>query len=415
MTIFTPEWRVKVNGSTVTSVTLANLFISAGRQSIYEQPAASYCNVNLLTDPASAVTFDINDTITIEVKDTSGTYVNLFGGFISDVNVVVTSPGSTQIMQEVRLTAVGALSRLVRANFTGNLASDQDGDQIYALLQNVLLNAWNEVPASLTWQNYEATTTWENAENTGLGEIDRPGDYELEAQNNLNGSVYQYAAGVATSGLGYLYEDSQGRIAYADSTHRAQAFAINGYVDLDANQAYGAGLEITKRAGDVRNKITIIYGSSGNASVTDSDAESIGFYGELGSTITTTIKHQADAESQAAFYLDLRAFPQYEFKRISYPLGNPEIDNTDRDALLGVNMGMAVNIENLPLNMNAGSFQGFVEGWTWRAGVSSLTLEMIVSPLSYSLQAFRWENVPGTETWSTINPILTWENATIVT
>ena len=109
------------------------------------------------------------------------------------------------------------------------------------------------------------------------------------------------------------------------------------------------------------------------------------------------------------------AFPQYEFKRIAYPLTNPEMDNTDRDALLGVNMGLAVNIENLPLNMNNGSFQGFVEGWTWRAGVSSLTLEMIVSPLSYSLQAFRWENVPITETWNTITPTLTWENATIVT
>lgn len=414
MTIFTPEWRVKVNGSTVTSTTLANLQIVAGRQSIYEQPAASYCSVNLLTTPSSAVTYDINDTITIEIKDSTATYVSLFGGSISDVNVLVSTPGSSQIVQEVRLTAVGSLSRLVRANYTGNLASDKDGNQIYALLENVVLNAWNEVPASLTWATYDPATTWADAENTGLGEIDRPGDYELDSQNNLNGSVYQYASAVATSGLGYLYEDAQGRIAYADSTHRSQALAANGYVDLDANQAYGAGLEITKRAGDVRNKISIIYGSAGNASVTDSDLQSISLYGELASTITTTLKNQADATSQASFYLALRAFPQFEFKRISFPLGNPEISDADRDAMLAVNMGMAVNIENLPLNMNSGSFQGFVEGWTWRAGVSSLTLEMIVSPLSYSLQAFRWENVPITESWNTIVPTLTWENATIV-
>ena len=414
MTIFTPEWRVKVNGSTVTNVTLANLFITAGRTSIYDQPAASYCSLNLLTDPATSVTFDINDAVTVEVKDTSGTYVNLFGGFLTDVNVIVTAPGSAAVVQEIRLTAVGSLARLVRANFTGNLASDMDGDQIYALLQNVLLGSWNEVPQALTWDNYEPTTTWENAENTGLGEIDRPGDYELEAQNNLNGSVYQYAAAVATSALGYLYEDSQGRIAYADSTHRAQALAANGYVDLDANQAYGSGLEITKKAGDVRNKVSIIYGSSGNASVTDSDATSIALYGELASTISTTLKNQADAESQAAFYLDLRAYPQFEFKNIVFPLGNPEMDNADRDALLGVNMGLAVNIQNLPANMNNGEFQGFVEGWTWRAGVSSLTLELTVSPIAYSLQAFRWNNVPATETWNTISPTLDWLNATIV-
>jgi hypothetical protein len=414
MTIFTPEWRVKVNGSTVTSTTLSNLFIVAGRKSIYEQPVASYCSVNLLTTPSNAINYDINDSITIEVKNTSGTYVSLFGGFISDVNVIVTSPGSTQIMQEIRLTAIGALARLVRANFTGNLASDYDGDQIYELLKNVVLNAWNEVPASLTWATYDPTETWANAQNTGLGEIDQPGDYELEAQNNLNGSVYQYAAGVATSGLGYLYEDAQGRICYADSTHRSQALAANGYVELDANQAYGSGLEISKRAGDVRNKVSIIYGSSGNASVTSSDADSISLYGELATTITTTIKGQTDAQTQADFYLDLRAFPQFEFKQITYPLGNPEMDNTDRDALLGVNMGMAVDIQNLPANMAEGRFQGFVEGWTWRAGVSSLNLEMIVSPLSYSLQAFKWLNVPITETWQTIEPTLTWQNATIV-
>lgn len=415
MTIFTPEWRVKVNGSTVTNVTLADLFITAGRQSIYDQPGASYCSLNLIADPSYSVTFDVNDAVTVEVKNTSGTYVNLFGGYLSDINVVVTSPGSSLVAQQIRLTAIGSLARLVRANFTGNLASDMDGDQIYELLQNVLLGSWNEVPAALTWDTYDATETWANAQNTGLGQIDRPGDYELEAQNNLNGSVYQYAVGVATSGLGYLYEDAQGRICYADSTHRAEALAANGYVDLDANQAFGSGLEISKRAGDVRNKVSIIYGSSGNASVTDSEPDSIALYGELASTINTTIKGQTDAENQAAFYLSLRAYPRYEFKNITFPLGNPEMDNADRDALLGVNMGMAVNITNLPANMNDGEFQGFVEGWTWRAGVSSLSLEMIVSPIAYSLQAFRWNNVPVTETWQTISPTLDWLNATIVT
>jgi hypothetical protein len=414
MTIFTPEWRVKVNGSTVTNVTLADLFITAGRQSIYEQAGASYCSLNLIADPSYSVSFDVNDAVTVEVKNTSGTYVNLFGGYLSDVNVVVTSPGSTLIAQQIRLTAIGSLARLVRANFTGNLASDMDGNQIYALLEDLLLGSWNEVPAALTWDTYDPTETWANAQNTGLGQIDRPGDFELEAQNNLNGSVYQYAAGVATSGLGYLYEDAQGRICYADSTHRGEALATSGYVDLDANHSFGSGLEIAKRAGDVRNKVSIVYGSSGNASVTDEELDSISLYGELASTINTTIKGQTDAENQAAFYLSLRAFPQFQFKNISFPLGNPEMDNQDRDALLGVNMGMAVNIQNLPANMNNGEFQGFVEGWTWRAGVSSLTLEMIVSPLAYSLQAFRWNNVPATETWNTISPTLDWLNATIV-
>jgi hypothetical protein len=41
MTVFTPDWRVKINGTTVTAITLVNLTITSGRQTIYEQPSAS--------------------------------------------------------------------------------------------------------------------------------------------------------------------------------------------------------------------------------------------------------------------------------------------------------------------------------------------------------------------------------------
>ena len=413
MTVFTPEWRVKVNGSTVTSTTLVDLFITSGRQTIYEQPSASYASLNLLTDPNDSVSWQINDSVTIEVKDSSASYVTLFGGFLTDVSIYVRNAGSIKSMQEVKLTAVGALARLVRANFNGNLSSDYDGNQIYELLSGALFQSWQEVPGNLEWQNYEATTTWENAENSGLGEIDQPGDYQLASQNNLNASIYEIASGIANSGLGYLYEDSQGRIGYADSTHRGQYLAANGYVDLDAREAYGAGLEIIKRAGDVRNFVSISYGSSGNQSVEDSDDASIALYGQLAANIETTLQNQGDAEAQAAFYLQIRAYPQYQFKTIVFPLGNPEIGDTNRDALLNVFMGQPLNIQNLPANMN-GEFQGFVEGWTWRAGVRGLTLELTLSPVAYSLQAFRWNSVPATETWNTLSPTLDWLNATIV-
>ena len=413
MTVFTPEWRVKVNGSTVTSTTLVDLFITSGRQTIYEQPSASYASLNLLTDPNDSVSWQINDSVTIEAKDSSATYVTLFGGFLTDVSIYVRNAGSIKSMQEVRLTAVGALARLVRANFNGNLSSDYDGNQIYELLSGALFQSWQEVPGNLEWQNYEASTTWENAENSGLGEIDRPGDYQLASQNNLNASIYEIAAGIANSGLGYLYEDSQGRIGYADSTHRGEYLAANGYVDLDAREAYGAGLEIIKRAGDVRNFVSISYGSAGNQSVEDSDDDSIALYGQLATNIQTTLQNQGDAEAQAAFYLQIRAYPQYQFRTIVFPLGNPEIGDTNRDALLNVFMGQPLNIQNLPPNMN-GEFQGFVEGWTWRAGVKGLSLELTLSPVAFSLQAFKWSDVPATETWNTLSPILNWLNATIV-
>jgi len=414
MTVFTPEWRVKVNGTTVTSITLVNLTITSGRQTIYEQPSASYCNVTLITDPSQSIPYDINDSVTIEVKKSNGSYVSLFGGFISDVAITVTNPGSIQVRQEVRIVALGAIARLVRSNFVGNLASDFDGNQMLAILEGVLLGSWNEVPGSLTWNTYEPTTQWQDAENTGLGEIDTPGDYDLDSLNNLDQSVYSLAVQIANSGLGYIYEDAQGRIAYADSTHRSQYLAANGYVDLDARQAYGAGMSIVKRAGDVRNSLSIIYGSAGNQSVEDEDAASISEYGELAWVVTTHLQNQSDAEDQATFYLSIRSNPQYEMPNISFPLGNPEIDDTDRDALLQVFMGQPLNIQNLPGNMTLGEYQGFVEGWTWRAGIKGLTLDLTLSPIAFSLQAMAWQDVPATETFQTISPTLDWLNATIV-
>tara|TARA_R110000868_G_scaffold375143_1_gene639624 strand:+ start:355 stop:1599 length:1245 start_codon:yes stop_codon:yes gene_type:complete len=413
MTAWNPVYRVKVNGSTVTSATLSGLTITSGRQDIYSQPNAGYCNLTLIETGEAPVPFEINDAVTIEVKNSSATYVNLFGGFITDLGISVLTSGSTATSQQIKIVAVGALARLNRSIYVGNFAHQFDGDRILKLLETVLFDQWNEVPAAETWTGYDPTIQWQNAENSGLGEIDTPGDYELHSENNLNDTVYNLASRFATSGLGYLYEDSQGRIGYADSTHRSQYLSANGYVDLDGNHAIGPALSILKRAGDVRNSITLGYGTS-SANVTDDDPASISEYGLLASTISTTLRNVGDANAQAAFYLLIRAYPQFALRQITFPIASGEIDNSDRDNLLGVFMGQPLNIINLPANMVGGEFQGFVEGWTWTASLNQLNLTLNVSPIAFSLQAFRWNSVPLTETWNTISPTLDWLNATIV-
>lgn len=413
MTAWTPVYRVKVNGSTVTSATLSGLTISSGRNDIYSQPLAGYCSLTLIETGEASVPFEINDAVTIEVQNTSAVYVNLFGGFITDLGITVQTSGSTATSQRIQITAVGALARLNRAVYVGNFPHQFDGDRILELLETVLFDQWNEVPTAETWTGYDPTTQWQDAENSGLGEIDVPGDYELHSENGLDDTVYNLASRFATSGLGYLYEDSQGLIGYADSTHRSEYLASYGYVDLDGNHAIGPALSIVKRAGDVRNSITVSYGTAGSE-VTDEDLASISEYGLLASTISTTLRNQADAEAQAAFYLLIRAYPEFALRQITFPLASSEIDNSDRDNLLGVFMGQPLNIINLPANMVGGEFQGFVEGWTWTASLNQLNLTLNVSPIAFSLQAFRWNSVPATETWNTISPTLDWLNATIV-
>lgn len=415
MTQWSPVWKVTIDGTEYTSAVLSNLTIRSGRTNIYEQAQAGYCSIQLIDVNQTAVPVNINSTISIQIKDTSNTFVPIFGGNVVDIGLEVRDVGSTMFTQTYSITALGALARLPKALTNGVLPKEFDGDQIYDILSAVLFNTWAQVAGSVTWGNYTpAGTTWATAENNGLGEIDRPGNYELAARSSERIDVYSLVSALATSGLGYLYEDAQGRIGYADSTHRTNYLAANGYVDLDANQARAAGLQIQTRVGDVRNSLTIKYGATSSSEQSASNAASIAQFGSLAQIITTTLHNSADALAQANFYLSLRAQPQPIFSEITFDLTNPEIDNADRDNLINVFMGEAIALTNLPLNMASGTFQGFVEGWSFKAGYNRLSVTLLLSPLAYSLQAMRWNDVPVTEIWSSVSPTLDWENATIV-
>ena len=416
MTQWNPVWKVEIDGTEYTDAVLANLVIRSGRTNIYEQAQAGYVNLQLIDLAQTTVPVAINSTIGVSVKDTAGTFVAIFGGNVVDIGLEVRDVGSTMFTQTYSITALGALARLPKFIFTDSLARDFDGDQIFEVLSQVLFQTWAEVPGALTWATYTPGVTWANAGNTGIGEIDRPGNYDLSARGGGLDPIdaYSLVSALATSGLGYIYEDAQGRIGYADSTHRTTYLSANGYVDLDANQARAAGLRIETRVGDVRNAITIKYGASSQNDVSASEPNSIRQFGNLAQIITTTLHDSADATAQANFYLSLRAQPQPIFSEISFDLTNPELDNGDRDNLINIFMGEAIALNNLPLNMASGTFQGFVEGWSFQASYNQLSVTLLLSPLAYSLQAMRWNDVPITETWASVSPTLDWENATIV-
>jgi hypothetical protein len=415
MSQWNPIWKLEINGVDYTNLILSNLTITSGRTDIYSQANAGYCNIELINLDQTNYTFAINESISISVQDSTATFVPIFGGTITDLTISVSEIGSVGYAQTYTMIALGALSRLPRVITTGILPHEFDGDQIYRVLSEVLFSQWQQVPAAVTWATYSPPSQqWQNAENTGLGEIDQPGDYDLAARSSSVIDVYSLVAGLATSGLGQLYEDAQGRISYADSTHRSQYLSANGYVDLDANHANAKNLQIRTRSGDVRNSITLKYGANSNNEVTDSDPASIALYGNLSQIISTTLHNQADANIQAAFYLELRAYPNAQFNQFAFDLTNSDIDDADRDALINTFMGQPLRVTNLPLNMNSGEFLGFVEGWTFAAAYNELSLTMNVSPLAFSLQAFRWENVPIVEQWQDVSATLDWANATIL-
>jgi hypothetical protein len=414
MTVFTPDWKLTIAGTEYTDIAISDIQHQAGRTDIYTQPSPSYMQITLVALSGQTLPFAINDSFSLQVKNSSGTYVNLFGGDITDLTVEVGAFGNIAKVANYTILAMGSLVKLAKEIYNGTISQDEDGDQIYALLSSVLLGTWNDVPAASTWAGYSASETWADAQNLGLGEIDTPGLYTMENRAASPDTIYNIASLIANSAFGYLYEDNEGNIGYADADHRQNYLLANGYVDLDANHALGSGLSTITRSGDIRNDVYINYGNNFGSQETASSLDSIATYGYKSESIQSVLHDATDAQAVADRYIAQRAFPLAVFQSITFPLTNPEIDNSDRDNLLGVFMGQPLNITNLPEQISGGEFEGYVEGWRWSTRFNELFLTINLSPVSYSQVAMRWNTTPIGERWNTLSPTLTWEYATIV-
>jgi hypothetical protein len=414
MTVWTPDWKLTVAGVDYTDIAISDIAHQAGRDDIYTQPNPSYLQVALVALSGQTLPFQINDSLSLQVKNSAGSYVILFGGDVTDVTVEVGATGSLATVVNYTILAMGSLVKLAKEIYNDNLSQDEDGDQIYELLSSVLLASWNDVPAATTWATYGATEIWATTGNQGLGEIDQPGLYTMSSRSADPDTVYNIASFIADSAFGYFYEAPNGDIGYADADHRQTYLIANGYVDLDAKHALGQGLSTITRSADIRNDIYINYGNNFNSQATATSAQSIGLYGYKAESINSAIHSGSNAQEVADRYISQRAFPLPAFQSITFPITNPAIDDNDRDNLLGVFMGQPLNIQNLPTQISNGVFEGYVEGWRWSTRFNELFLTLNLSPVAFNQLSMRWSTVPIIEQWQTIDPTLTWEYATIV-
>jgi hypothetical protein len=412
MTVFTPEYKLTVNGVEYTNVAISDIAHQAGREDIYSQPNPSYLQIELVALNNENYNLQVNDGLTLQVKDSTDTYQTLFGGNITDITTEVATASSIAETFTYTVLALGSLAKLPKVIYNGTLAQDDDGDQMYELLSEIFLNNWNEVPAAETWSGYDPTTTWATAENIGLGEIDRPGVYELENRTADPDTTYNIASLIANSALGVLYEDNEGRISYADTTHRQNYLANNGYTEISANTAIGAGLKVLTRGADVRNEIILNYGNNYGSQETAIDLTSIATFGYRGETLNTVLHDATDAQAVADRFISLRSYPRALFDSITFPLTNSAIDDSDRDALLQIFVGQPMRITDLPVQIApTEQFEGYVEGWRWSTRFNELFLTINLSPIEFSQVAVAWDQVSASEAWNTLSGTLTWENA----
>jgi hypothetical protein len=404
-----PEWRITVGTTVYTNVTSVNVTI--GRIDIDRQCQAGYARMDIINSTNALFDIDVTDSLSLELKDSAGVYVPVFGGTVSDFRTSVRSPEETGFVTIGSILAVGALAKLPKAIYTAAVAHDLDGEQIRIILSDLLENQWQEVAPSLQWYNYDPTTTWANAENVGLGEIDA-GLYEMDNLSASERNTQTLVTQIADSALGTLYEDKQGRISYADADHRSNYLAANGSTQLDGNYATPSSVKSILQIGKIRNSEIVRYGNDYGSTYSATDDASISTYGRYQRSFDSNIRHTADIEDIIDRDLALRATPRTQLDQITFRLDNPTMPSAQLDDLINLFFGEPVVITNLPFNMFEGYFSGFVEGISLAATPTYVDATIYVSPTDFSLIAPTWATVIPTNTlWSGVNATLQWSKA----
>ena len=405
-----PEWKIIVGTTVYDNVLSVNM--ATGRDDIDLQCNAGYARMEIVNLDNSAFDIDVTDALVLELKNSAGVYVPVFGGQVSDFGISVRSPEETGFITIGNILAVGSLSKLTKALFPDALSKDYDGDQIYDILNELLINSWFEVAPALEWIDYDPTTTWADAENVGLGEIDQPGLYEMIPRSADPASSYNLCAQIAQSALGQIYEDKAGRVCYADADHRTAYLSSNGYTTISANYAIPSSVKSILQIGKIRNSLVFNYGNNYSSQATALDADSIANYGRYQRSVSSNLDKLTDVEDVMERELGLRAIPREQLQSITFRLDNSELPDAERDKLIDAFFGEPIVINDLPINMFNGSFNGFVEGFAIKATPGYVDLTLTLSPTDFSLVAPQWATVtPPSLIWTGVNATLIWQNA----
>ena len=406
-----PEWRVTVGDDVYTTVT--SVSYATGRLDIDRQPTAGYCRVEIINTTGAEFTINVTEPITLELKNSSGTYITVFGGEVSDFSIGVRSPEESGYITTGTILGIGSLAKLTKAIYNTALAEGLDGAQIAAILGAALNLTWAEVTPTVTWATYPATVTWDNAE-TYVGTIDS-GFYTMVSQAPQPTVKSQTLVDqIATSALGQIYEStSTGLVNYDDADHRSTYLAANGFTNLDGSYATPSSIQSQTQIARIRNSLIYKYGTGYASTYSTSDSDSIASYGLYERSFESNIKNLADITDIGSRELNLRKNPRGSLGAITFRLDNPDMPSAMLDNLIGVFFGQPVLIQNLPSNLLNGAFDGFVENVAVRATPTFVDITLYISATDFSLSTTQWETVlPASLIWTGVNATLTWTNAT---
>jgi hypothetical protein len=406
-----PEWRVTVGDDVYTTVT--SVSYATGRLDIDRQCTAGYCRVEIINTDNTEFTINVTEPILLELKNSSGTYVTVFGGEVSDFSIGVRSPEETGFITTGTILGIGALAKLTKAIYNTALAEGLDGAQIAAILGSALNLTWAEVTPTVTWATYPADVTWAEAESY-VGTVDS-GFYTMVSEAASPTAKSQNLVDqIANSALGQIYEStSTGLVNYDDADHRSNYLAANGFTNLDASYAVPRSIQSQTQIARIRNSLIYKYGTGYASVYSTSDSDSIASYGLYERSFESNIKNLSDITDIGSRELNLRKNPRGSLGAITFRLDNPDMPSAMLDNLINVFFGEPTLIQNLPTNLLGGSFDGFVENIAVNATPTYVDMTLYISATDFSLSTTQWETVlPASLIWTGVNATLTWTNAT---
>jgi hypothetical protein len=382
-----------------------------GRNDVTEQPQPGFASIRLWTDANEPLSVTLSQSVSIAIdKGTSGTQ-EIFYGTISDIDISLDAYGSEGSVAVYNITAVGPLAQLHRRLVgSTNFPKENDGTRMLKILTEAFLTEWDDLSLTLTWAGLPVDATWASFDGVGqtivddlVANVDVPGSYELEAYNDGITDAYTLAVITANSGRGVLWECGCGGVHYDDYSARASATPLV----LTADDLLANGLRTAAQWGEIVNDVTVSYRAG---STNARDEQSIILYGQLSGTRDTVLHNLADAQGQAADFLESRAYPRMYPEQLTIPLHSPTVSDATRNSLAEVYNGLRITTDELPAVFGT-SFDGFVEGYTWNLTRYTAELALTCSAYSETYQSIIWYQLPPTTTWAGYTPSTTeWQD-----
>jgi hypothetical protein len=407
---WSPGATVTIGGTDYTGEALETVRIVRGRDDVFSEPRAGYAILELLDLTGAGLNLDVQDLLQVTIDDTAGAPVVVFTGNVSDWSTVLVDTGieSGTAASITTVIATGPLANLNRRNVAAaGRPAQKDGDRILELIKAGLAASWEET--SGTWATVaDATTTWATIDpDFDPTLIDTPGVFDIAAlpAEPAGYNPLSEAYRTAFSGRGVIWDTADGFITYGDADRRENA-ATAGYLELP-KAALRAQLSTSSQAANIVNRVGVSF--SGGATIV-SDSASILEYGVLAREFQTNLADSSAALAWATDYIEDHAGPVINLSQIGIRLDGLT-SGTLRDALLDIDVGTPVFLEELPATLGVTALPAFVEGVTWLVDRDTVELRLNVSDAALSIGSIRWGLVPDTLQWQQVDANLAWQDA----